>query len=446
MPATLPVSQQRRPRWRLSPTKTVLLAMVIGVAVGYIFPDSSSGWHASSLQIFSAIFLRLIKCLIAPLLFATLVVGIAGHGDDLTRVGKLAFRSLLYFEIVTTLALIVGLVAVNLVKPGLGVNLAVATTDTGIDVSAKPTLAGTLEHIVPTSFIDAAARNEALQITFFAVMFAVALSQVPLHHKQIMLGFCESLSEVMLKFVGYVMQFAPIGIGAAMAVTVGRNGLGVLKNLGALVFTLYGALVVFALVVLLPIATLFKVPLRRFWQTIKEPFLIAFTTASSEAALPRALQNLEKLGVPKRIVAFVLPTGYAFNMDGTTLYLAMASIFVAQAAGIHMPIEQQILMMLTLMLTSKGLAAVPRTSLVVLSATLVQFGLPLTGVAVILGVDELMDMARTSLNLTGNCLATVVMARMEGSFDAAPESAVASEPLQEPALAVSTVTPSRNLF
>jgi proton glutamate symport protein len=419
--------------------------MVVGVAVGHLFPDTSGGFHASSLSIFSAIFLRLIKCLIAPLLFATLVGGIAGHGDDLTRVGKLAFRSLVYFEIVTTLALIVGLVAVNLVKPGLGVNIPLATTDTGIDVTAKPTLSGTLEHIVPTSIIDAAARNEALQITFFAILFAVALSQVPPHHKKVMLAFCESLSEVMLKFVGIVMKFAPIGIGAAMAVTVGRNGLGVLKNLGALVFTLYGALVVFALLVLLPIAIAFKVPLRRFWQTIKEPFLIAFTTASSEAALPRALQNLEKLGVPKRIVAFVLPTGYAFNMDGTTLYLAMASIFVAQAAGIHMPVEQQILMMLTLMLTSKGLAAVPRTSLVVLSATLVQFGLPLQGVAVILGVDELMDMARTSLNLTGNCLATVVMARMDGSFEASREP-LANEVPQEPALAGSTVTPSHNLF
>lgn len=445
MSATLLHSSESRARWRLSPTQSVLLAMVVGVAVGYLFPDSSSGFHASSLQVFSAVFLRLIKCLIAPLLFATLVVGIAGHGDDLKRVGKLAFRSLVYFEIVTTLALVVGLVAVNLVKPGLGVNLAVATTETGIDVAAKPTLAGTLEHIVPVSFFDAAARNEALQIVFFAIMFAVALSQVPPHHKKLMLGFCESLSEVMLKFVGYVMKFAPVGIGAAMAVTVGRNGLGVLKNLGALVFTLYGALVVFALVVLLPIAILFKVPLRRFWQTIKEPFLVAFTTASSEAALPRALQNLEKLGVPKRIVAFVLPTGYAFNMDGTTLYLAMASIFVAQAAGIHMPIGQQILMMLTLMLTSKGLAAVPRTSLVVLSATLVQFGLPLQGVAVILGVDELMDMARTSLNLTGNCLATVVMARLDGSFEPSPDKA-AAEPLREPVLAVSTVTPSSNLF
>ena len=419
--------------------------MVVGVAVGYLFPDSSSGFHATSLQVFSAVFLRLIKCLIAPLLFATLVVGIAGHGDDLRRVGKLAFRSLVYFEIVTTLALIVGLVAVNLVKPGLGINLPITATETGIDVAAKPTLAGTLEHIVPVSIFDAAARNEALQVTFFAILFAVALSQVPPHHKNVMLGFCESLSEVMLKFVGYVMKFAPVGIGAAMAVTVGRNGLSVLKNLGALVFTLYGALVVFALVVLLPIAILFKVPVRRFWETIKEPFLVAFTTASSEAALPRALQNLEKLGVPKRIVAFVLPTGYAFNMDGTTLYLAMASIFVAQAAGIHMPIEQQILMMLTLMLTSKGLAAVPRTSLVVLSATLVQFGLPLQGVAVILGVDELMDMARTSLNLTGNCLATVVMARLDGSFELSPDEAPA-EPLQEPALAVSTATPSSNLF
>jgi proton glutamate symport protein len=357
---------------------------------------------------------------------------------------------LFYFEIVTTLALVVGLAAVNLVKPGLGVNLAVGTAETGIDLAAtKPTLAGTLEHIVPVSIFDAAARNEALQITFFAIMFAVALSQVPTSYKKPMLSFCESLSEVMLKFVGIVMKFAPVGIGAAMAVTVGRNGLGVLKNLGALVFTLYGALIVFALVVLLPIAIAFKVPLRRFWQATREPWLIAFTTASSEAALPLALQNLEKLGVPRRIVSFVLPTGYAFNMDGSTLYLAMASVFVAQAAGIHMPLGQQILMMLTLMLTSKGLAAVPRTSLVVLSATLVQFGLPLQGVAVILGVDELMDMARTSLNLMGNCLATVLMARWDGSFKLSPEEMPAAEParsVHEPALAVSTATPSSNLI
>jgi proton glutamate symport protein len=411
---------------RISQTQWVVVSMIVGVALGYFFPDGpdSKGWHATDLQVLSAVFLRMIKSLIAPLLFATLVVGIAAHGDDLESVGKLAFRSLAYFEVATTLALIVGLLAVNVVKPGVGVNLAGATLETGTELArTKPSFAGMLEHAVPQSFFDAAARNETLQITFFAIVFAVALSQVRGPGKTFMLSCCESLSEVMFKFVGIVMMFAPIGIGAAIAVTVGRSGLGVLRNLGVLVLTLYGALIVFALAVLLPLAIVFKVPIRRFWQATKEPWLVAFTTASSEAALPLALQNLERLGVPRRIVSFVLPTGYAFNMDGTTLYLVLASVFVAQAAGIDMPLSQQVLLLLTLMLTSKGLAAVPRSSLVILSATLAQFGLPLQGVALILGVDALMDMARTSVNLLGNCLATVLLARWDGSFELTSENA-----------------------
>ena len=395
--------------------------MIIGVAAGYFFPDHPAGeigFQATDLQVLSTIFLRMIKSLIVPLLFGTLVVGIAGHGDDMKRVGKLAFRSILYFEIVTTIALVVGLVAVNLVKPGVGVNLASASTDVGAELAkTKTTFSGVLEHTVPQSFFEAAAKNEVLQIVFFAIIFAVALSQVQGPAKTFMLSFCESLSEVMFKFVGIVMKFAPVGIGAAIAVTVGKSGLGVLRNLGALVLTLYGALIFFVIFVLLPIAIIFKVPIRRFWRATKEPWLIAFTTASSEAALPLALQNMEKLGVPRRIVSFVLPTGYSFNLDGSTLYLALASVFVAQAAGIDMPVSTQILMMLTLMLTSKGVAAVPRASLVILSGALSQFGLPLQGVAVILGVDALMDMARTSLNVVGNCLATVVMAKWEGTFD-----------------------------
>ncbi|CAN5868910.1 glutamate/aspartate:proton symporter GltP [soil metagenome] len=418
---------------RITQTQQIVIAMVVGVMVGYFFPDhgpDAQGFQASDLQVLSSVFLRMIKSLIVPLLFSTLVVGIAGHGDDMKRVGKLAFRSILYFELVTTLALVVGLVAVNLVKPGVGVNLATATADTGVELSkVKTTFSGVIEHTVPQSFADAAAKNEVLQIVFFAIIFAVALSQVQGPSKTVMLSFCESLSEVMFKFVGIVMKFAPLGIGAAIAVTVGKSGLGVLRNLGVLVLTLYGALIVFVLFVLLPIAIAFKVPLRRFWQATKEPWLIAFTTASSEAALPLALQNMEKLGVPRRIVSFVLPTGYSFNLDGSTLYLALASVFVAQAAGIDMPISAQILMMLTLMLTSKGVAAVPRASLVILSGALAQFGLPLQGVAVILGVDALMDMARTSINLVGNCLATVVMARWEGSFELAPIEPAALPPV-----------------
>lgn len=404
---------------RMSQTQWVVLSMVVGVAAGYAFPDSNpTGFRASDLQVLSTVFLRMIKSLIAPLLFGTLVVGIAGHGDDIRRVGKLALRSIFYFEVATTLALVVGLVAVNLVKPGVGVNLALATPETGVEFSrTRITFTAMLEHAVPQSFIEAASKNEVLQIVFFTIIFAVALAQVQGRAKLVMLSFCESLTDVMFRFVGIVMKFAPLGIGAAIAVTVGHSGVGVLRNLGLLVLTLYGALIAFVLLVLLPIALTFKVPLRRFIQSVKEPWLLAFTTASSEAALPLALQNMERMGVPRRIVSFVLPTGYAFNMDGTALYLTMAAVFVAQAAGVDMPLSRQLLMMLTLMLTSKGVAGVPRTGLVVLAGALAQFDLPLQGVALILGVDALMDMARTSLNVVGNCLAAVLMARWDNSFE-----------------------------
>ncbi len=404
---------------RISQTQWVIIAMILGVTVGYLFPDSkAAGFHATDLQVLSNIFLRMIKSLIAPLIFATLVVGIAGHGDDLKRVGRLAIRSIFYFEVATTLALVVGLVVVNVIKPGLGVDLGGANPGSAAELAQTKLTASTmLEHAVPQSFLDAAARNDSLQIVFFTILFAVGLAQLRGRGRTVMLSFCESLAEVMFKVVNIVMKFAPVGIGAAIAVTVGKNGLGVLRNLGVLVLSLYGSLIFFALFVLLPIALVFGVPIRRFVSAVKEPWLIAFTTASSEAALPLALGNMEKMGVPRRIVSFVLPTGYAFNMDGTTLYLAMASVFVAQAAGIQMPISQQILMMVTLMLTSKGVAAVPRASLVVLSAAMVQFGLPLQGIAVILGVDAFMDMARTSINVVGNCLASVLMARWDGAFD-----------------------------
>lgn len=428
---------------RITLSQWILISMVIGVAVGAMYPQSArdvhGGWAATDLNVLSTIFLNMIKSLIVPLLFSTLVVGIAGHGDDMKRVGKLAFRSIVYFEVITTFALAVGLIVVNVVKPGRGVALSEASTkDISALASTHPTFSGVIEHTVPTSFFEAASRNEVLQIVFFAILFAVALSKVQGPGKTFMLSACESLSEVMFKFVGLVMAYAPIGIGAAIAVTVSKSGLGVLRNLGILVGSLYGALIIFAVFVLLPVAILFKVPVRRFIKAIKEPWLIAFSTASSEAAFPLAMERMEQLGVPRRIVAFVLPTGYSFNLDGSTLYLALASVFAAQAAGIDMPISSQILMMLTLMLTSKGVAAVPRAALVILSGALAQFGLPLQAVAVILGVDALMDMARTSLNVVGNCLATVVMARWEGDFDTAPDvpvaDAVVGEALRMPAV------------
>ena len=396
---------------RISLTRWILIFIVIGALVGWLNPDLGT-----SLKPLSTVFLRMIKSIVVPIIFGSLVIGIAGHGDDMKRVGRLAFKSIIYFEIVTTIALIVGLAAVNLTKPGVGVKLS-ASAEQGQQLAQKTTSFGSfLEHIVPQSFFEAAANNEVLQIVFFSILFAVALSQVRGRPKEAMLGFCEGLAETMFKFTAIVMKYAPIGIGAAIAVTVGHSGIEVLINLGKLVLTLYGALVVFILVALVPAALIARVPLREFFQAVKEPALIAFASTSSEAALPKAMENMERLGVSRRIVAFVIPTGYSFNLDGSTLYLAVASMFVAQAAGVHLTLGQQLVIVLTLMITSKGVAGVPRASLVILSATLLHFGLPLEGVAIILGVDELMDMARTTVNVVGNCLAAVIMGRWEGEF------------------------------
>jgi proton glutamate symport protein len=420
---------------RISLTQWIIISMIVGVLIGWLAPD-----FAVKLKPLGTIFLNMIKSLIAPLLFATLVVGIAGHGDDMKKVGRLAFRSIVYFEVVTTLALAVGLLAVNLVRPGDGVALPTEAVSTTITEASQRsvTFSGVLEHIVPSSFIDAAAKNEVLQVVFWSIIFAVALARTPMAPKKVILSVTEGLGEVMFKFVGIVMAFAPFGIGGAIAVTVGQSGIGVLKNLAILVATLYGALVVFVLAVLIPIAFIFRIPIAKFWKAVRESWLIAFSTASSEAALPRAMQAMEAFGVPRRIVAFVMPTGYSFNLDGSTLYLALASVFVAQAANIEMPLSQQILMMLTLMVTSKGVAAVPRASLVILSGALTQFGLPLSGVALILGVDAVMDMARTSINLVGNCLATAVMARWEGELGTSGTpvlDAAAGQPLTVPPVA-----------
>ncbi len=419
MTSTSIPSPAKKPR--ISSTQWIAVSMVIGIAAGYFFPAADYPGVAVAEKALSSVFLRMIKSLIVPLLFGTLVVGIAGHGDDMKRVGRLAFRSIVYFEVVTTIALVIGLVAVNVIKPGVGVNLAAATADKGAELAkTQVSFTSVVEHTVPQSFFESAATNEVLQIVFFTILFAVALARVQGRPKQVMLDFCESLSEVMFKFTAIVMSFAPFGIGAAIATTIGASGLSVLRNLAVLVGTLYGACIACVLLVYLPVAVISRIPLRAFWAAVKEPWLIAFSTASSEAALPLAMENLEEFGLPKRIIAFVLPTGYSFNLAGSTLYLAVASVFAAQAAGIDMPISRQLLMMLTLMLTSKGVAAVPRAALVILSGALTMFGLPLQAVAVILGVDALMDMARTSINLLGNCLASVVMARWEGEFPDTP--------------------------
>jgi proton glutamate symport protein len=399
---------------RISLTGWILLATLAGILVGKFLPETGA-----QLAPLSTIFLRLIKLIVVPLVFSTLVVGIAGHGDDLKKLGWLALKSIVYFEVMTTLALAVGLCAAHLVRPGAGVVLPPpsAAAQAQALAQAQPTLTSVIEHLVPASFFDAAAKNEVLQVVFFAVLFALALTRVKGRPKEAVLEFCEGVSQTMFKVTGIVMLYAPVGVGAALAFVVAKGDSKVLQSLALLVLTLYGALLVFVLIALLPMALWIRLPLRRFLALVREPALIAFTTTSSEAALPKALENMERLGVPRRIVAFVLPTGYSFNLDGSTLYLSLAVLFVVQAAGVQLSLGNELLMMLTLMLTSKGVAGVPRAGLVILSGTLLQFGLPLEGVALIMGVDALMDMGRTSLNVVGNCLATAVMARWEGEFE-----------------------------
>jgi proton glutamate symport protein len=361
--------------------------------------------------------------IIAPLIFATLVAGIAGAGHA-KEVGRIGLRSIIYFEIVTTIALVLGLVAVNFFQPGAGLTL--PTAGGAAPITATPqTWQEILLHTVPESVIAAMAQGELLQLVVFSIVFALALGMIGERGRP-MIAFCESLAETMFKFTNIVMKYAPIGVGAAIAYTVGRGGLSVLVSLASLLLTLYGALVAFLLLVLLPIMLMFRVPVAKFVKAAREPAVIAFTTTSSEAALPRAMEAMERLGCPRKIVSFVLPLGYTFNLDGSTLYLSMASIFIAQAAGVHLTIGQQIMMMLTLMLTSKGVAGVPRAALVILAGTVAQFGLPAEGVALVLGVDHLMDMGRTCVNVIGNCLATVVVSKWEGEFVEASEEQIAS--------------------
>ena len=410
-----------RPRFHLTLTQQIFVGLALGIVLGWVISVTDPSW-ADVVRPFGQIFIRMIKMVIAPLIFATLVAGIAGAGHA-KAVGRIGLRSIIYFEVVTTIALVIGLVAVNWFEPGAGLTLPAAAGAPPLAAQPK-TWQEILLHTVPESVIRAMADGELLQLVVFSMVFAIALGMIGERGRPIV-TFCESLAETMFKFTNIVMKYAPIGVGAAIAYTVGRGGLGVLFSLAALLITLYGALIFFLVFVLGPVMLMFRVPVRKFIKAAREPALIAFTTTSSEAALPRAMETMERLGCPRKIVSFVLPLGYTFNLDGSTLYLSMTSIFIAQAAGVELTIGQQIMMMLTLMLTSKGVAGVPRAALVILAGTVAQFGLPLEGVALVLGVDHLMDMGRTSVNVIGNCLATVVISKWEGEFVEASDTELA---------------------
>jgi proton glutamate symport protein len=395
---------------RKSLTVWILVAMVVGVEIGHDFPDA-----AVSLRVLSQIFLRLIRTIVAPLIFATLVVGIAGH-SNLRQVGRMGVKALIYFEVVTTLALMIGWAAITLTRAGVGVSLTATADPSLVPPPSTRTWQDLVLEIFPDNFAKAVVDAQMLQVVVFSVLFGIALALIPDDKRKPVLALAESLAETMFRFTRIVMLFAPFGVGAAIAYTVGRLGIGVLSNLFQLVVTFYAAVFAFVVLVLVPVALIAKVPIRRFAEAVAEPVSIAFATTSSEAALPRAMQAMERIGVPRQIVAFVMPTGYSFNLDGSTLYLSLASIFVAQAAGIEMTIGQQLVMLLTLMLSSKGVAGVPRSALVILLGTVSQFNLPVEPVLVILGIDAVLDMLRTSLNVLGNCLATVVIARWEGEY------------------------------
>jgi proton glutamate symport protein len=419
----------------------IFISMLVGGEFGYDFPEV-----AKHLNIFSKIFIQLIKTIIGPLLIATLVIGIAGH-SNLKQVGRMGLKALIYFEVVTTVALFIGLAAINFTRAGEGIpkppiaekkavtpeQLAFAVDSTAkgvrlnVNYNGKPAeyvqpakksdWKDLILHIFPENIAKSISEGQVLQVVVFAILFAIGLMFVSEGHKRPMMEFMESLAEVMFKFTDLVMKMAPFAVGGAIAYTVGDKGIGVLKNLGMLVLTLYGALAVFILVVFVPLMIWLKIPVKKFIQHVREPATLAFATSSSESALPKALKNMEAFGVPRKIVSFVLPTGYSFNLDGSTLYLSLATVFVAQAAGIHLDWGQQLLIVFSLMLTSKGVAGVSRASLVILAGTCSQFGLPDWPIEVILGVDVLMDMARTATNLVGNCLATAVIARWEKEGD-----------------------------
>ena len=396
-------------------TANIFIALVAGILTGWLFPHI-----AVKFQPLGDMFLRMVKMIIAPLIFATLTVGIAGHGD-VKNLGKIGLKTIIYFEIATTIALILGLVMANILKPGVGFNIDVSSVSMAVVEKMKTVPQGhSLVHMlvdaVPESVVESMATGDLLQIVVFAIFFALAMCAVGPKARPV-LDFLQSTCDIMFKFTEYVMKFAPVGVFGAISATIGQNGIGILASYAKLIGITYFSLIVFVVIVLVVACRIINVPFLGLLKTIKDPALLAFTTASSEAALPKAMSQMEKFGVPKSIVSFVMPMGYTFNLDGSTLYLTLATLFCAQIAGINLSLEQQLMIMFTLMLTSKGIAGVPRVSLVILTGTLTGFGLPVVGVAILLGIDQILDMGRTTVNLIGNCVATTVVARWENEFD-----------------------------
>lgn len=396
-------------------TTFIFSALFAGILFGWLAPD----W-AAKMQPLTDVFLKMVKMIIAPLIFATLVVGIAGHGD-VKNLGKIGLKTIIYFEIATTLALIIGLVMANVLKPGAGFNIDLSTISMGAvnemqTIKVDHSFSHMLLDLVPTSIFKALAEGSLLQIVVFAIFFSLAICAVGQKARPV-LDFMQSTCDIMFKFTEYVMYFAPMGIFGAISATIGKNGVGILVNYAKLIGVTYLSLIVFVLITLVIVCKIIRIPFSGIIKAIKDPALLAFSTASSEAALPKAMDAMEKFGVPKNIVSFVMPTGYTFNLDGSTLYLTLTTLFCAQVAGIDLSFNQQLLIMFTLMLTSKGIAGVPRVSLVVLTGTLHTFGLPVEGVAILLGIDQILDMGRTTVNLVGNCVATTVVARWEDEFD-----------------------------
>ncbi|MFA5180819.1 MAG: cation:dicarboxylase symporter family transporter [Syntrophales bacterium] len=390
---------------KISPSQKIFIGMAVGLLIGLFLPA-----FAANLEPLSVIFIRLVKTIVVPIIFASLVVGIAGHGD-IKAVGRMGLKAIVYFEVITTFALGIGLLSVNLLRPGDGVNIG-GGRDTVVAGKAH-SFSELLVHMFPENFFESAAKGDLLQVVVFTVIFAIALIMIGEKKKPI-IDFCESLTETMFKYTAIIMRFAPIGVGAALAFIVGSKGISVVVHLLAMIMSFFLALVVFVIAILIPVMLICRIPVLKFFAAVKEAAIIAFSTTSSEAALPKAMEAMEAFGVPRRIVSFVIPIGYSFNLDGTTLYLPLAAVFVAQASGIELSIGQQLFMGVTIMLASKGVAGISRGSIVILAGLLPTFGLPLSAVAVLLAIDAIADMGRTTVNVIGNCLASVVVTKWEG--------------------------------